>query len=239
MRHASIAALLLAVGCSDFTLVEPRHIDPMDRASLGVFVQVSERDSVTVDLFAEFRSGAGATVPSTLSVQGTALRPTDQGEGVWIYEWREVFPVTSAPRQLQVTTPSVQGATSSALSLVIPIARREDPMDVAVPFGEDLRLHVSPLTVPAPPLTDAALVWSVMLQQATAAYPGQALVSGKDAYPPELHFPWEWVELVSRDSLVGRFQAVVGYHAPGDAYDVSVQALSQVAWRIHISPKVP
>jgi hypothetical protein len=234
MRRASLAALLFAIGCDDFTLVGPQ---PIDHASLDVFVRVTVHDSVTVDLFAGFRTGPGTAPPSTLSVRGTAVQPTVQGQEFWIYEWHEVFPSSSAPSQLQVTTPIVQGSSSSALPLVIPIARREDPMDVTVAFGDDLRLHVSPLVTPPPPLTGGAVHWAVILQQAPAVNAGQVFVSGNDAYPPELQFPWEWVHAVSQDSLLGRFQATVGYHAASAAYAVNVNAVSDLTWRIHISPK--
>jgi hypothetical protein len=166
----------------------PRWIEP-GLVSPGVFVHVNVHDSVTVDLFAAFRSGAGAAPPSTLSVRGTAVQPTVHGQGFWTYEWHEVFPSSSAPSQLQVTTPIVQGSSSSALSLVIPIARREDPMDVTVAFGDDLRLHVSPLVTPPPPLTGDAVHWTVILQQTSAVNPGQVFVSGNDAYRPSCNSP--------------------------------------------------
>ena len=110
-------------------------------------------------------------------------------------------------------------------------------MDLAVPFGDDLRLHVSPLVTPQPPLTDGVVHWSVILQPTSGANSGQVIVTGNDAYPPELQFPWQWVRAISQDSLLGRFVAGVGYHAATAAYDVDVHVRSELAWRIYISPK--
>ena len=236
MRRAALVLVVLTVACHDFTLVEPPRGGP---PGLLIFVQGSVEDSAKLDLAAELRgTGDAAGQPSALYVESTAVPPKARASGVWTYEWHEAVPAPSTRTDLRLTTPALAGLPSSALALTILIPRREDPVNVVSPFGEDVRLHVSPATPPASPLTDGGAQWVLELRQSDGSGQSrQLVVAGTGSYPPELRVPWAWINAAGLDSATARLQLNTTYHGKDTPYDVDVIGIFVLTWRIRVLPQ--
>jgi len=226
MRRVALLSLALAAACDDFKLVGPQH-DGTSNFNVVVHVQVD--DSALVQFFAELRAGPGQ--PSSMIVEGHTVAPAALSSGAWAYQWSDTLPAAFAPTHLSISTPSVEGAPASSSTIIIPIPKREDPVSVVAPVGQELRLHTAPSVLPQAPLTRRAAQWAFDLERATAGTPyNRVFATGNGDYASEIRVPWSWINATAGDSLVARLQTSFDYDTQG-SYETRIGVFARLTWR--------
>lgn len=235
MRPAGLL-LVLMVGCNDFDLVAPTPSQP----SLAVSISVSSADTTNYSIYAEIsvgRDDAGhprALLDSVFTVNGDILRPDSTSSASRLrFRWQRSTLASVTPDTLVFGFPAL-GAVSGARDttyLVIPV--RQDPANISVANGQDLRLHV------AHPVASEGLValnprWSLRVgQQCT----GEGLdIQGSGEHPFELHVPWDWFGTGAPASLKACFQHFSHYEPSPPSALRSFSLSFGTTWRIAVSP---
>ena len=244
MRKALLGLLVTAIGCSDFTLVEPAP-GPQVEPSLGVLLRADRSVAGSrYELRAIFFRGTDdrrrprEVDDPVLYVEGTAVQPDlgmDPGSGLWFYVWEGTRADGGAGADsVRIRAPVLAGMPSSGLTATIPIAGRDGPAEVTWAEGEDLRLRVSPAVGTSTSVSGGVSSWRLDLGESCGetAAGGPVVVSGRGAYPPELRVPWEWLLSATQPPTAACLRAFFNYRVPSAPYRTDVQIDLQLVWRV-------
>jgi hypothetical protein len=230
MRRVALLPLALAAGCDDFKLVGPQY---GGTPIFNVYVGVQVEDSALVQFAAELR--AGPVTPSSIVVEGHTVAPVARSSGAWTYEWSDTLPAAFAPTHLTIVTPSITGAPTPNTTITIPIPKRDSPVGIVLPVGQELRLHIAPSELPKAPLTRRAAQWLFDLERGSVGTSfNRVFATGNGDHAPEIRVPWDWINAAAGDSLVARLQTSSDCDVVGSAYEIRVGVGASLTWRIAV-----
>jgi hypothetical protein len=249
MRGILLGLLVAAVGCGDFTLVEPDSVPGPTEPLMSVYVGVDRSDSSRYELTAFFyrglASGGGPNEAADRAfyVEGTALQPTlvtTSGSEFWRYDWKEIRADSGAGADsLRIRPPVLAGSPLPGIDVTIPVPAREGPADVTWAEGQDLRLRVSSVVVAPTQLSVEHRDWTLELGDGCGgAGPSRPLLVAQGsggAYPSEFRVPWEWLLSVTPAPTAACLRLVSGYHVSNAPYRMDVSVGVRLAWRIHVA----
>jgi hypothetical protein len=238
MKRALVVVLFTAGGCSGFDLVAPAPESP---PYLSVSVEVDRKDvsryTVTAILLPGV-DGAGKQKPVTdrsLQVNDSSLIPQLDLRQNFHYEWHGERSSADAD-SIFVRVPRAGPSPTIDYRVKVPIAGREDPFNISLVSGDDLRLHLTQILNP-PGLSRVTETWQLMVRHAEepgGANLGLLQVSGLDARPSEIRVPWEWIKAAARDSLVASLTTLSFYRGEGAPYRVEVFVNTVVTWHVRM-----
>jgi hypothetical protein len=239
-RWRPCAGLLALAACGDFTLVEPQPDGPFFSIQIVAVNDESTRYQVSA-FFDRGRDADGSpteVVDRALYIDGTPVLPEPERlPGFWSYGWEETRASDDRAESLRVVLPVIAGSSASALSITIPITRREDPFDINLVRNEDLVLRVSPQDAAPPGLSRGANSWTLEILRTCSGgdlTAPQFKIDGSGGLPPELRVPWQWLEPLSISSTSACLRALSTFEVVGSPYLVHVSVFARLGWRIQI-----
>lgn len=242
MKRA-LLIVLFAGGCSGFDLVAPVPESP---PFLSIEIDVVREETSRYFVTARFAPGVNssgepvAVSDGRLQVEGTLLEPlAESSRSVLSYEWQGERPAAGVDT-IHLRIPRAGSSPTIDFSVEIPLPGREDPFNVSLPAGGDLRLRVALASTPA--LSPALESWQLRVRRAAVSGgidSGSVAVFGQSRFPPEIRVPWEWIKTAARDSLIVMLQSQSSYRAVGAPYRVDVFANALVNWHVRVLDSQP
>jgi hypothetical protein len=209
---------------------------------LSVGVQV-ERDegsqySVTADFAPAVDANGDQISPQdrSLQVEGSLVMPVQASSRVWRYEWQEKRS-TAALDSILVRIPRAGSSPAIDYAARIPVPGREDPFNIGLFAGQDLRLHVTPTPSPSTGLIRDHDTWQLDVRHVSEGEvpdTGRVLISAIGQFPREVRVPWEWIRATDRDSLVVTLQTFSSYRAETAPYQVAVFVRTVFTWHVRV-----
>lgn len=239
MKQRRVVIALIALGCSDYTLVGPEanavpHFD--------ITAQIAHDEQLTFVMNARFVSGTDATGhPRTLSdssllVDGIVVPYKSKRGTLLEYVWSDTVTRTLAgPESLSVRGPVVADIPSSDRVLTLPLPTRIDPYRMDLPAGDDLRLNISPMTDSTAGLVRRFLSWGLQIakndERSTAVS-----VQGIGSFPQQFQVPWSWLGqgISAGDSLTADLQLFHSYTVPNAPFRMGAATLAHITWHLRI-----
>lgn len=234
-------ALALAVlSCVDFELVGPEPNVPPD-LSVAISARHEDGSQYNVDswLFrgSDAQGEANTFSDRSLTVENAIVEP-DAGStsDTWRYSVSIVRPVAPTARDsVTVRGPALAESSNPMARIVIPIAAREEPGEIALSEGQDLRLHVSPVIGDSLSLIGGTDAWILQVRQSCDSGGRSVIdIQSNESYPPEIRVPWEWIRSAAQTPVAVCFTSISSYRGVGTPYPISVTVLVRVIWRIRI-----
>jgi hypothetical protein len=245
MKAAALVLLLGPMSCKDFDLVGPSpNLEPW--LFVGVFAEHDSGSRYTVN--AVFHPGSDASgnakpyLDRSLLVETLAIGPqASSDEFQWFYGTQLNRPAVRSQVDTLKIRPPVPQDVFLTPSVAVPIPAREDPEEVVLPAGQDLRLHVSSVAGDSTALAGGTDSWQLALREScSTAESGTVLnAQGSGAYPTELRVPWEWIANAQGRVSHACFLASARYEGSGVAYRTRVHVGVRISWRIRIISPAP
>jgi hypothetical protein len=245
MKVVAWVLVLGAMSCKDFDLVGP---SPNVEPSLFVAV-IAEHDSGSrYSVNAWFHPGSDASGNAkpysdrSLLVETLAVAPqASSDEFQWFYGTQLNRPAVRSQVDTVRIRPPVAQDVFLPPNVAVPIPAREDPEEVVLPAGQDLRLHVSSVAGDSTALAGGTDSWQLNLRESCSTAESGTVLSahGTGAYPAELRVPWEWIANAQGTVLHACLLASARYEGSGAPYLTRVYVSVRISWRIRIVSPAP
>ena len=239
MRAPFCFLALAACACGDgIQLLTPGPTPP--RLSLSITVQL---DSLMHHSESAFLSSGWAAdgypyrfTDSSLIVNGAIVPPFDvvKWQG-FQYTWSRAATPTGAMDSTVVKAPPLRDSPSDPIRIAAYNPARLDPLDVTLNPGQDLVLHLTPVSqLPWPP--NAVRVWELTLSEQCGFGSRPFRTTSEGAYPDEFRVPRSMIPDSLGSSFAACVHVLVNFQATTAPYSGSVFQTIDARWRVQLAP---